>query len=124
MDFDPRSMLTAGIRRETSPARCPAPCGAAKASAGIASRSESETARPRAQGDFVFISRTLLNEIPVSIVVTGECPDCQSYLRDALPTLYMPVQAHAAISLSRRRETMRPPDRRAVRCPVKVLRRL
>src|SRR6266850_6193356 len=55
MDFGPRAMLTAGIRRETSPARWPAPCGAAKVSAGIASRNESETARPRAWGDFVFI---------------------------------------------------------------------
>src|ERR1700674_2414320 len=55
MDFDPRAMLTAGIRRETSPARCPAPCGAAKVSAGMASRSASETDRPRAQGHFVFI---------------------------------------------------------------------
>jgi hypothetical protein len=27
--FEPRAILTAGITRETSPARCPAACGAA-----------------------------------------------------------------------------------------------
>src|ERR1700674_2795818 len=55
MVFGPRAMLTAGITRETSPARCPADWGAAQMSAGIAIRFESNTARPRADGDFVFI---------------------------------------------------------------------
>src|SRR5271169_767533 len=55
MVFPLRAMLTAGITRETSPARCPAVCGAAQMSAGIAIRSESITASPKADGDFVFI---------------------------------------------------------------------
>src|SRR5260370_9314645 len=50
-----RPMLTAGITRETSPARCPAAWGAAQTSAGIDIRSESNRASPKAYGDFVFI---------------------------------------------------------------------
>jgi hypothetical protein len=46
-------MLTAGINRETSPARCPDVWGVAHVSAGITSTNESNTAR--AVGDFVFI---------------------------------------------------------------------
>src|SRR5216684_1423014 len=55
MVFPLRAMLTAGITRETSPARCPAAWGAAQTSAGIAIRNESNKARPKAYGDFVFI---------------------------------------------------------------------
>src|SRR5580692_6617923 len=55
MVFEPRAMLTAGITRETSPARCPAAWGAAQVSAGIVMRNESSKATPKAKGDFVFI---------------------------------------------------------------------
>src|SRR5947209_10149901 len=55
MVFPLRAMLTAGITRETSPARCPAACGAAQTSAGIDSKNESNRASPKAHGDFVFI---------------------------------------------------------------------
>src|SRR6267378_4751618 len=55
MVFPLRAMLTAGITRETSPARCPAAWGAAETSAGVAIRIESNSASPKAHGDFVFI---------------------------------------------------------------------
>src|SRR5260370_6152647 len=55
MVFPVRAMLTAGITRETSPARCPAACGAAHTSAGIDMRSDKSKASPKAYGDFVFI---------------------------------------------------------------------
>src|SRR5690349_13145308 len=55
MVFPLRAMLTAGITRETSPARCPAACGAAQTSAGIEMRKESSSASPKAYGDFIFI---------------------------------------------------------------------
>src|SRR5882762_2394236 len=55
MVFPPRAMLTAGITRETSPARCPAACGAAQTSPGVAIRNESNNASPKVYGDFVFI---------------------------------------------------------------------
>jgi len=55
MVFPLRAMLTAGITRETSPARCPAAWGAAHTSAGIEIKSESDKASPNAHGDFVFI---------------------------------------------------------------------
>src|SRR2546422_2208876 len=55
MVFPLRAMLTAGITRETSPARCPAAWGAAQTSAGIAISNESSSASPKAYGDFVFI---------------------------------------------------------------------
>jgi hypothetical protein len=48
-------MFTAGITRDTSPARCPADWGAAEISAGIEIRNESNIAGPKAYGDFVFI---------------------------------------------------------------------
>src|SRR6266550_7335650 len=55
MVFPLRAMFTAGITRETSPARCPAAWGAAQTSAGIAMRNDSNRASPKAYGDFVFI---------------------------------------------------------------------
>src|SRR5205814_8771206 len=47
-----RAMFTAGMMRETSPARCPAACGAAQVSEGMVIKQESSTATPRAHGDF------------------------------------------------------------------------
>src|SRR5260221_6117015 len=55
MVFPLRAMLTAGIMRETSPARWLAAWGAAQTSAGIEIRSESDRASPKAYADFVFI---------------------------------------------------------------------
>src|SRR5260370_14912088 len=55
MVFPLRAMLTAGITRETSPARCPAAWGAAQTSVGIAIRIERNSASPKAYEDFVFI---------------------------------------------------------------------
>src|SRR2546421_12289573 len=55
MVFPLRAMFTAGITRETSPARCPAAWGAAQTSAGIAMKNDSDRASPKAYGDFVFI---------------------------------------------------------------------
>src|SRR6266436_3006533 len=55
MVFPLRAMLTAGITRETSPARCPAAWGAAHTSAGIDIKNEINRASPKAYGDFVFI---------------------------------------------------------------------
>src|SRR4029077_8533889 len=55
MVFPLRAILTAGITRETSPARCPAACGPAQTSAGIEMRRDSDKASPKAYGDFVFI---------------------------------------------------------------------
>src|SRR5712692_5017750 len=55
MVFPPRAMFTAGITRETSPARSPAAWGAAQTSAGMEIRNESSKASPKACGDFVFI---------------------------------------------------------------------
>jgi len=57
--FAPRAMLTAGITRETSPARCPAPCGSARMSAGIASSEDSRAASRQTHGDFVFMGTLL-----------------------------------------------------------------
>src|SRR5260370_33101934 len=53
--FPPRAMLTAGITRETSPARAPAACGAAQMSPGIEIRNESSKVSPKAYGDFDVI---------------------------------------------------------------------
>jgi len=53
--FPPRAMFTAGITRETSPARTPAGWGAAPGSAEIEIGDESNKASPKACGDFVFI---------------------------------------------------------------------
>src|SRR6267143_1523377 len=86
--FPLRAMFTAGITRETSPARCPAAWGAAQTSAGIEIRNESNTAIPKAYGDFVFIEDSPGFK-PVSIVVTGESRTCQRQTRSPLPTLYM-----------------------------------
>src|SRR3982074_1496892 len=66
-----RAILTAGIPRETAPARCPAACGAAQTSAGIETRKDSKKASPKAYGDFIFIEDSP-DFKPVSIVVTGE----------------------------------------------------
>src|SRR5882762_4338931 len=55
MVFPLRAMFTAGITRETSPARCPADWGVAQMSAGIEIRNDSNAASPKAYGDFVFI---------------------------------------------------------------------
>src|SRR6266481_5576942 len=55
MVFPLRAMFTAGITRETSPARCPVAWGAAQTSAGIEIRNESHKASPKAYEDFVFI---------------------------------------------------------------------
>src|SRR6266852_8008584 len=55
MVFPLRAMFTAGITRETSPARCPADWGAAQTSAGIEIRNDSNRASPKAYGDVVFI---------------------------------------------------------------------
>src|SRR4029077_3236521 len=84
MVFPLRAMLTAGITRETSPARCPAAWGAAQTFAGIAIRIESRSASPQAYGDFVFIKDSP-GLHPVCIVVTGERRDCQRQTRNLLP---------------------------------------
>src|ERR1700687_4967408 len=55
MVFPLRAMFTAGITRETSPARCPAAWGEAQTSAGTEIKNESHKASPKACGDFVFI---------------------------------------------------------------------
>src|SRR5258708_39950640 len=55
MDFPLRAMFTAGITRDTSPARGPADWGAAQTSAGIEITNERNTASPKAYGDFIFI---------------------------------------------------------------------
>src|SRR5262245_9813347 len=51
----PRAMLTAGIMRETSPARCPAVCGEASAPPGRQSSRAKKSAEGQARGDVVFI---------------------------------------------------------------------
>src|SRR5258708_22440807 len=93
--FPLRAMLTAGITRETSPARCPAAWGAAQLSAGIAIRIESNSASPKADGDFVFIKDSP-GFTTVSIVVTGGRHKCQRQTGRLLPTLYMLLWAHSA----------------------------
>src|ERR1700730_12846183 len=55
MVFEPRAMLTAGITRATSPARLPMACGTASISAGNTMHTQSNIARARAWGDFVFM---------------------------------------------------------------------
>src|SRR5256885_2245274 len=52
---EPRAMLTAGITREISPARCAPPWGSAHTLAGSARQHETSAARPETYGDFVFI---------------------------------------------------------------------
>src|SRR5215470_68606 len=56
MLFWPRAMLTAGIMRETSPARWPALCGSAAAPPGTHSNSDNRNADRRTRGEFVFIA--------------------------------------------------------------------
>src|SRR5215470_16540161 len=56
MLFWPRAMLTAGIMRETSPARWPALCGSAAAPPGEHSNSDNRNADRRTRGEFVFIA--------------------------------------------------------------------
>ena len=55
MVFPLRAIFTAGITRETSPARCTADWGAAATSVGIATSNESSKASPKANRDFIFI---------------------------------------------------------------------
>ena len=88
MVFPLRAMFTAGITRETSPARCPAAWGAAQTSAGIAMKNDSNRASPKAYGDSVFIEDSPALQ-PVSIVVTDEPRTCQRQTGSGLPTRYM-----------------------------------
>src|SRR5437773_9487221 len=55
MVFPLRAIFTAGITRETSPARCTADWGAAQTSVGIATSNESSKASPKAKRGFIFI---------------------------------------------------------------------
>ena len=95
MVFPLRAMFTAGITRETSPARCPPAWGAAQTSAGIAMRNDSNRASPKAYGDFVFIedSPGLAACIYRSY---WRAPDLSTLNGEPLPTLYMLLWAHAA----------------------------
>src|SRR5262249_35172439 len=100
-----RAMLTAGITRETSPARCPAACGAAKASAGTIMSQERSITSPTAHGDFLFILDSpsgnclyllwLLEGSAVSIAKPG-----------CLPTFYMTAWTHAPRPWSLRKRTV------------------
>jgi len=122
MDFGPRAMLTAGISRENFSSALTALAALPEWSAGIASRTRTRQPEQGCRGT-ASSSRTLLSGISVSIVVTGERQDCQSYSRNTLPTRYMPVPVRTATSLSRSRKTTRLPYRRAARGRVKILRR-
>src|ERR1700687_163196 len=82
------AMRARGFTRETSPAPCPAACGAAQTSAGIEIRNESNMGNPKAYGDFVFIEDSPSLKA-VSIVVTGETWTCQRQTGRPLATLYM-----------------------------------
>src|SRR5215475_15506246 len=75
MFFCPRAMLTAGIMRETSPARWPAACGSA--AAGKHSRNDIRNADPQAHGDFVFIADLLREFFFLPTLVTGAARHCQ-----------------------------------------------
>src|SRR5215831_15589611 len=84
-----RAMFTAGITRDTSPARCPTACGSAKLLGGIAIKQERSAAKLRAHGDFFVILDSPRNAT-LSIVVTGEVEGCQSSVQSPLSTIYMP----------------------------------
>src|SRR5205823_12562910 len=60
-----RAMFAAGMNRDTSPACCPAACGAAQLLPGMAINQESRTATPRAHGDFFVIFRLSSRAHPV-----------------------------------------------------------
>src|SRR5437016_1989725 len=75
-----RARFTAGITRETSPARgpVPVPAGAAELSQGIATSQESSIAKAMAHGDFLIIILASPRSTTLSIVVTGGPQNCQS----------------------------------------------
>src|SRR5450755_4562741 len=77
MVFEPRAMLTAGITRETSPARRPVAWPAAGISVVIASVNERMSEAPKLKMDFVFIGDSPITEQSLSIVVTGAQTCCQ-----------------------------------------------
>src|SRR6202171_1637877 len=88
MVFPLRAMFTAGITRETSPARWPAAWGAAQTSAGMEIRNESNKGNPKAYGGLVFLADPPCFK-PVCIVVTGESRTCQRQTGSPLTPLYM-----------------------------------
>src|SRR5438445_710877 len=76
--FPLRAMFTAGIMRETSPARCPAPCGSAQLSVGRMINQERSTAKPRAHGDFFVILDSPESTAYLSLLLEGAGVNCKA----------------------------------------------
>jgi hypothetical protein len=88
MLFAPRAMLTAGITRETSPARCGV-SGEAKISFGLHSSADKQNAITQACGDFIVFIADSPGLIAVTIFVTGATPHCQFEFPRTFPTRYL-----------------------------------
>jgi len=74
--FPPRAILTAGITRETSPARCGV-SGDAIISFGLHSSADRQNANTQACGDCIVFIEDSPKLIAVPIFVTGASPHCQ-----------------------------------------------
>src|SRR5207244_13561595 len=71
-----RARFTAGITRETSPARGPVPAGAAELSQGIATRQESSIAKAMAHGDLLIIILASPRITTLYFIVNGLLHNC------------------------------------------------
>jgi hypothetical protein len=81
-------MLTAGITRETSPARCGV-SGAATISFALQSSADKQIATMQACGDFIVFIEGSPDLIAVTIFVTEAPPHCQFEFLSALPKRYL-----------------------------------
>src|SRR5262249_52296068 len=70
MFLEPRAMLTAGMTRETSPARSVPLWGSAETTGDVIRQTDTSMARPQTCEDFVFIKGSP-EWVSVSFVVTG-----------------------------------------------------
>jgi hypothetical protein len=81
-------MLTAGITRETSPARCGV-SGEAIISFGLHSSADKQNAIAQAYGDFIVFIEDSPELIAVTIFVTGAPPHCQFEFPRTFPARYL-----------------------------------
>src|SRR5262245_31083866 len=93
--FPLRAMFTAGITRDTSPARCPAACGSAQILEGIATKQERNTATPRTHGDFFFILDSPKDTKAISCCY-WRSGNVSIPAEKLLSSLYMAARAHHA----------------------------
>jgi hypothetical protein len=86
--FPVRAILTAGITRETSPARWLGVSGAATTSPGMLNIVDKRNARPQAYGDFIFRIGDSPEFNAAMLFVTGAFAGCQFDFPTQFPMRY------------------------------------